>query len=209
LDDFSSLDQHQFDYITEQLYQHGYCVLSQFINPELTQALYQRVLNLDDDEFSSAGIGREQDYQLETAIRRDETRWLSPNHPVDSAYLAFMSEFRLAINRRLFLGLLDYEAHYAHYAPGAFYKKHLDAFQGQTNRVLTTVMYLNPDWQTQDGGQLRVYQPNSDDVVATVMPEYGTFVIFLSEDFPHEVLAAHRDRYSIAGWFRIDKPLLA
>jgi SM-20-related protein len=70
-------------------------------------------------------------------------------------------------------------------------------------------MYLNPDWQMQDGGQLRVYQPNSDDVVATVMPEYGTFVIFLSEDFPHEVLAAHRDRYSIAGWFRIDKPLLA
>jgi SM-20-related protein len=29
-------------------------------------------------------------------------------------------------------------------------------------------------------------------------------VIFLSERIPHEVLPATRDRYSIAGWFRVN-----
>jgi SM-20-related protein len=39
-----------------------------------------------------------------------------------------------------------------------------------------------------------------------VAPECGKLVIFLSEDFPHEVLPATQLRQSIAGWFRI-KPL--
>jgi len=37
-----------------------------------------------------------------------------------------------------------------------------------------------------------------------VLPQLGTLVVFLSEEFPHEVLAAQRDRYSIAGWFRVN-----
>lgn len=28
-------------------------------------------------------------------------------------------------------------------------------------------------------------------------------IIFLSESFPHEVLMAHNQRRSIAGWFRV------
>jgi SM-20-related protein len=35
-----------------------------------------------------------------------------------------------------------------------------------------------------------------------VAPRAGTLVCFLSERIPHEVLAAHVDRISIAGWFR-------
>jgi SM-20-related protein len=37
-----------------------------------------------------------------------------------------------------------------------------------------------------------------------VTPLMGTLVLFLSEDFPHEVLPATRDRYAIAGWYRIN-----
>jgi SM-20-related protein len=29
-------------------------------------------------------------------------------------------------------------------------------------------------------------------------------VLFLSEEIPHEVLPAHTDRASIAGWFRLN-----
>jgi SM-20-related protein len=29
-------------------------------------------------------------------------------------------------------------------------------------------------------------------------------VVFLSEEFPHEVLPTATDRYSIAGWFRVN-----
>jgi SM-20-related protein len=38
----------------------------------------------------------------------------------------------------------------------------------------------------------------------TLPPIGGTLVLFMSADMPHEVLAAHRSRYSIAGWFRQD-----
>ncbi|HZW25973.1 MAG TPA: 2OG-Fe(II) oxygenase [Gallionella sp.] len=37
----------------------------------------------------------------------------------------------------------------------------------------------------------------------TVNPTFGTMIIFLSESFPHEVLVAHANRRSIAGWFRV------
>jgi SM-20-related protein len=198
-----------YDLIADQLAERGYCILPQLLPAELNNALHRRVTGLDDDDFHRAGIGRELDFQLNRDVRRDETRWLSNEHPTDAAYIEQMAEFRLAINRRLFMGLFDYESHYAHYAPGAFYKKHLDAFKGQSNRVLTTVLYLNPEWQQQNGGQLLIYAENSDTVVETVEPNFGTFVIFLSEQFPHEVVKSSRDRYSIAGWFRLHDPLQA
>ncbi|MEJ2425981.1 MAG: 2OG-Fe(II) oxygenase, partial [Candidatus Thiodiazotropha sp.] len=36
---------------------------------------------------------------------------------------------------------------------------------------------------------------------------YGQTVIFLSERFPHEVIPAQRDRYTIAGWYRVNNNL--
>lgn len=198
-----------YDLIADQLAETGYCILPQFLPAHLNHALYQRVSGLDEDEFHQAGIGRDLDFQLDNTVRRDETRWLNPAHPTDSAYIDYMADFRLAINRRLFMGLFDYESHYAHYAPGAFYKRHMDAFKGQLNRVLTTVLYLNPEWQAEDGGELLIYAPESEQVIETVSPNFGTFVIFLSEQFPHEVVKSLRDRYSIAGWFRLKDPLQA
>lgn len=198
-----------YDLIADSLADKGYCILSHLLPAELNLALHRRVIRLDDDDFQRAGIGRDLDFQLNSTVRRDQTRWLNPDHPADTAYIEQMAEFRLAINRRLFMGLFDYESHYAHYSPGAFYKKHLDAFKGQSNRVLTTVLYLNPEWQPEDGGQLLIYAADSDTVIETVNPNFGTFVIFLSEQFPHEVVKSMRDRYSIAGWFRLQDPLQA
>jgi SM-20-related protein len=198
-----------YDLIADALADKGYCILPQLLPAELNTALRRRVSRLDDEDFSHAGIGRDHDFQLNRAVRRDQTRWLSDANPVDAAYIDEMAELRLQVNRRLFMGLFDYESHYAHYPPGAFYKKHMDAFKGQANRVLTTILYLNPDWQPEDGGQLLIYAPDSDEVIETVNPQFGSFVIFLSEQFPHEVVKASRDRYSIAGWFRLKDPLQA
>lgn len=198
-----------YDLIADALADRGYCILPQLLPPELNIALHRRVARLDDADFQRAGIGRDLDFQLNNSVRQDQTRWLTKDNPTDGAYIDQMADFRLAINRRLFMGLFDYESHYAHYPPGAFYKKHLDAFKGQSNRVLTTVLYLNPEWQVDDGGQLLIYAPDSETVIETVNPNFGTFVIFLSEQFPHEVVKSLRDRYSIAGWFRLQDPLQA
>jgi len=35
-----------------------------------------------------------------------------------------------------------------------------------------------------------------------LLPEAGTFVAFLAERFPHEVLPARRPRLALTGWFR-------
>ena len=85
-----------------------------------------------------------------------------------------------------------------------FYKRHVDAFRGQANRVLTTVLYLNHDWLPTDGGQMVLYPETGDGELARIEPAMGTLAVFLSEEFPHEVLPANRDRFSIAGWYRVN-----
>ena len=121
-----------------------------------------------------------------------------------------MEQLRRYLNRELFLGLFEYECHYAYYDVGAFYAKHLDAFKHNPNRIVSTVLYLNPNWKPGDGGELRLFAPQGteecDRPLMTIRPEYGTLVAFLSEDIPHEVVISHKPRYSIAGWFRINRP---
>ena len=192
------------DRIADALVDKGYLILRDALDPQLTQALFQRVRKLSAAHFQRAGVGREQDLHLNSRVRQDQIRWLEPGDAAETAYLEWMKALRTGLNRRLFMGLFDYESHFSHYAPGAFYKRHLDAFRGQTNRVLTTVFYLNPHWQQRDGGELLLYPEQGDEVLARVAPDAGTLVIFLSDRFPHEVLPARSDRYSIAGWFRVN-----
>lgn len=40
---------------------------------------------------------------------------------------------------------------------GAFYRRHLDRFRDDDRRMVSAVLYLNEDWQPQDGGQLRMF----------------------------------------------------
>lgn len=47
-----------------------------------------------------------------------------------------MDGLRQQLNRALYLGLNNYEAHYAAYQAGGFYKKHLDLFKGKRNRIV-------------------------------------------------------------------------
>jgi len=118
--------------------------------------------------------------------------------------LAFAKGLQEYLNRELFLGLSYYESHFAIYEEGDFYEKHLYPFKNYKNRVVTTVFYLNDDWQEDDGGELIVYDED-DKKLTQVAPKSNTLVVFMSEKFPHEVLKAKRKRYSIAGWFRVDK----
>lgn len=193
-----------FEQIAEEIYQQGYSVLSHALPEPLCQALAAEVRALPKDRFSRAGIGRQDDHIKEKTIRRDEICWIDNNTEPGREWLAWAGELQQAINRRLFLGLFSFESHYAHYRGGDFYKVHRDAFRGQQNRVLTVVAYLNPGWRAEDGGELLVYPDEGHEPLLKVLPESGTLVVFLSEEFPHEVLPAQVDRYSIAGWYRIN-----
>jgi SM-20-related protein len=52
---------------------------------------------------------------------------------------------------------------------------------------------------------LLMYPVGGGESFDRVLPCMGRLAVFLSEDFPHEVLPAKRDRYSIAGWYRINE----
>lgn len=195
-----------FDEIASGLADTGYIILPAALPTDLTDALYLHMKSLNDEKFRRAGIGRDNLHHVNDFVRTDEICWLTGKHSSARAYLDWMESLRLGLNRRLFLGLFDYESHFAHYATGAFYKKHRDAFKGNTNRVVTTVFYLNPNWMVEDGGELVMYSEN-DEVIERVLPHYGKLVVFLSDRFPHEVLPARRDRYSVAGWFRVNNSL--
>jgi SM-20-related protein len=152
-------------------------------------------------EFAPAFIGRNDGRQRIDSVRGDITRWLSDSSRNDGAFLQSMDELRRSLNGALFLGLLDYECHYSIYAPGTRYAKHLDSLHGQRNRLLSTVLYLDRKWLPSDGGELVLYA-HDESVVARILPQGGSLVLFLSERFPHEVQVTHRKRHSIAGWFQ-------
>jgi len=186
------------------LCEQGWVVVPGFLQPHEVTALRIELIERSlRAELTPAGVGQGDAHQMDRSVRRDRTCWLEGDTPAQQEFLLRMERLRLAINRRLFLGLFDLEAHFAHYPPGAFYRRHRDAFRDSDARVVSAVCYLNDGWQAGDGGELVIWpQPRSRTVVASVPPAAGTLVCFLSEQVPHEVLPTRRDRYSIAGWFR-------
>ena len=175
-----------FSGIAEDLSTKGFSIQHGVLSPALLDALVAQA------------------QQQNQFVRTDEISWIDGTLPATAEWLAWSNSLKTYLNRQLFLGLFSFESHFAHYPPGSFYKKHYDAFRGEANRVLSVVLYLNSQWGPDDGGELVIYPEEHADDTVVVTPLMGTIAIFLSEEFPHEVLPATRDRFSIAGWFRVN-----
>lgn len=205
---------HQHDLLrTEQLAaavaESGYYIGRSVLAASLTEALAQRVRELARrGALAGARIGRAEAAQAIDQIRNDETLWLSDQpeaiaDPAEAAAVAAVDGLRRSLNEQLFLGAGSSELHVARYAAGARYRTHRDRFRDDDARLLSLVFYLNPDWPPDAGGELVLYAPDdSGAVVARVAPAAGTMVCFRSERFPHEVLPATRERFSLTGWLR-------
>jgi SM-20-related protein len=152
-------------------------------------------------ELKPARIGRGSTLRRATAVRGDRIAWLDPEdaEPAVARLLTVLEALRVACNRRTWLGLFELEAHFAHYPPGTGYARHCDSFVDGADRVLSVVLYLNPDWRPDDGGELILYPATGP---VAIEPRAGRLVVFGSAELEHEVRPARRDRYSIAGWFR-------
>lgn len=195
-------DSSLFDAIVDDLRLKGYSIQLDAIDQKTALSLYQEISSKPAEQLMPAGIGRDRQHTIDKSIRSDHIEWIDESTPIGNIWLNWAEALRVDINRKLFLGLDEFESHYAYYPKGAFYQRHKDAFVGESNRVLSLVAYLNPNWQPSDGGELVLYREEDDSEGVTVQPQIGTLVLFLSEEFPHEVLPSSQDRYSIAGWFR-------
>ncbi len=193
--------------IVDGLQTQGLVVLDNVLPSLILDALGHRARQYPIDAFAVGGVGRD-DRRLHESLRNDRIVWIDPDDDATRWYFAWIESLRIELNRTLFLGLFDYECHFAWYPAGSFYGRHLDAFRGRRSRRVSTVLYLNHKWTEDDGGSLMLYQQDEPEAgeaaaVRTVVPVHGRLVVFLSEDVPHEVQPAQRSRYSIAGWFRV------
>lgn len=219
------LPEHRLNELIDALVEQGWYVGRDFIPQTLHAPLFDEVMRkAEHDALTAAGIGRGRDHHRRGDIRGDAIQWLNRESLAQRRYLDAMGELQLALNKALFLGLFEYEAHFAYYPAGAFYKRHLDSFRGRANRIISTVSYLNSDWPSDAGGEMVIFAEDTADQapersgqperperqlqeLARVRPEAGTFACFLSEQVPHEVLPTRQPRASIAGWFRVNTSL--
>ncbi len=193
------------DLITCSLASKGWAIVDDWVSADWIDEL-RKELRVQDGLglFRMAGVGRESGFQQNASIRSDRIQWLDPAlcWPAQRRYLELLEQLRLAVNRELYLGLYNLELHAAIYSPGSFYQRHLDTFQSCDRRALTTILYLNPCWEPEEGGALRIYlDAENDSEYMDILPQAGRLVTFLSNRFPHEVLPTRRERASLTGWF--------
>ncbi|PMR75540.1 2OG-Fe(II) oxygenase [Billgrantia endophytica] len=198
------LDRRALPNLVDALVEQGWYLGEGILDAELCHDLYRELMSMAECKaLEAAGVGRGQQHTLRRDIRGDAIRWLDRETLPRRRYLEAMAELQGELNQALFLGLFEYEAHFAHYPPGAFYQRHVDSFRGRANRVVSTVGYLNPDWPKDGGGDMVVFATDDPErEVARVQPAAGNFACFLSDTIPHEVLPTRLPRASIAGWFR-------
>lgn len=192
--------------LAEAIAAEGWAVVPGFIESELISELRAECRRfVAEGALRAAAIGSGAGRQTRSDIRTDEIRWLeeAAASPAQCRCLARFEALRLELNRELQLGLFEFECHFSRYAPGAFYRKHLDQFRGDGCRRLSCVLYLNENWAREDGGELRLHvDARETGNFEDVLPAGGTLVVFLSERVAHEVLPGKRERLSLAGWFK-------
>lgn len=188
--------------VIEGLAGPGYAIVPEAFAPDVVAAVRAEALARR-ERFRPAGIG--QQAMRVAAVRGDVIDWLEWGEgglPLAPFWQA-TETMQTLLNRELYLGVRELECHFALYPPGGGYQRHYDNPQGRSARTVTVLLYLNPDWRPEHGGQLRIYDPEDEArVLAEVPPKAGTFVTFLAERFPHEVLPARRERLSLTGWWR-------
>lgn len=190
----------------DELVAQGWTSWDEALDPSLVAQLAEHSLALRDQGlFDRAGIGRAENHQIREDIRADQIAWWQPEQlsPAQAAFCDQLEHLRQTLNRELYLGLQDFELHYAVYEPGAFYRRHLDRFRNQGSRAISLVFFLNPDWHETHGGQLRLHL---DAGTHDLFPLANRLVLFRADQIAHEVLTTQRTRLSIACWFKQRSP---
>ncbi|HEX7385792.1 MAG TPA: 2OG-Fe(II) oxygenase [Castellaniella sp.] len=157
--------------------------------------------------FQAGEIGLGTAGHEQPEVRGDWIHWVeSGSSQADHPFFAWMARFRDALNQRFPLELRSQEFHFARYAEGKGYQKHIDQHRGTDHRKVSIVLYLNPQWEAADGGELCLYQPYHPEVeMQRIAPMGARLVVFVSGMIPHAVLPCRRTRWSLAGWLRTDE----
>lgn len=195
--------------ICHNLCTQGYHIIDGFLETEHYQSLVaSSQLMHQAGLFRSAKIGMTVQAHQNNAIRTDEICWIDEESKNASIHVFLNQANTLAniLNQYLYLGLAEFETHFAVYQPGAYYKKHIDQFAAKKTRKISCVYYLNEHWQDEFGGELNLYTTDNQ-LIQKVYPKGNRFICFNSE-LPHEVCLTQKTRYSITGWMKTASTVL-
>ncbi len=189
--------------IADNLCQHGFYVIDNFLDAPCYVNLQQKIQNMDTSQFTPAKIGPTVAAKHHADLRNDQIYWLTKNTKDGTLHTYFKAIDHIIqhLNETLFLGLTHFEMHFSIYRPGNFYKKHSDQFSNNNDRRISCVYYLNENWYSEDGGELTLYDKHNQ-ILGSILPQGNRFICFNSEIL-HEVQTTHRTRLSIAGWLKV------
>eukprot|EP01101_Sappina_pedata_P004052 TRINITY_DN1660_c0_g1_i1.p1 TRINITY_DN1660_c0_g1~~TRINITY_DN1660_c0_g1_i1.p1 ORF type:complete len:350 (-),score=112.68 TRINITY_DN1660_c0_g1_i1:45-1094(-) len=82
---------------------------------------------------------------------------------------------------------------------GGCFPMHIDTAASVSKRQITALLYLNPGWKEEDGGQIRLYPfPYSH---VDINPIHDRLVLFSSKETLHRVLPSSKLRVCVTMWF--------
>jgi SM-20-related protein len=191
-----------FETLITSFIENNVGIADDFLSAELCAHLKENLLALNDGALlKKAGVGNDSKMILNELIRSDVIYWLdkSHNNEFENAFFDKIDAFVKHLNQTCYTNITGYEFHYSLYESGSFYKPHFDQFEDNAKRQFSMISYLNADWKTADGGELKIYQ---EDENRTIAPTEGKTVFFRSHDLEHEVLVTNARRMSVTGWLK-------
>jgi|GEM_PF-4071125 len=132
--------------LADDIHRQGFYLVDDFLDSNQANDLRILAQQLaETGHYQHGKIGSQVQSVSDLSIRRDQRHWLdeASDVPAVSHYFAAMKAVSNTLNEQLFLGLTDFETHFALYPPGAFYKKHVDQFHNKKDRRISCVYYLN------------------------------------------------------------------
>jgi len=177
-------------------------IAEHFLNESLAGHLKENLTTLfSQNKMQHAGTGNNAILHRNMLMRGDSIHWLDRVHNDvhENSFFDLMDRFVKYLNENCYTGINSYEFHYTLYAPGTFYKKHMDRFQNNDSRKFSMIMYLNTEWISGDGGELCIHH---EEGLQNISPLNGKVVFFKSNELEHEVLETHKNRMSITGWLK-------
>ena len=191
-----------FDSLIDSFIQDKVGIADDFLSKILSDQLKENLIALyADKQLLLAGTGNLTGLTHDKLTRSDKIYWLDREHNNvhENSFFELMDSFVKYLNSSCYTGITGYEFHYTLYEKGSFYKRHLDQFRNNKSREYSMIMYLNDNWQQQDGGELCVFH---SDHLQTISPRNGKCVFFKSSELEHEVLLTNQPRLSITGWLK-------